>query len=145
MQTTYSFLDTVVIIACPVIPIPITITGEGAGSVSVTMSAERTAIDYAADGAIMISKLAGNHGTVSINVQQTSTAHRDLLLLYNALIIAPPASWALSAMTIRNVANGSAHLCTGVAFSKVPDKSYQKEGQHVTWSFICADIENATV
>ena len=146
MQTTYSFLDSAMIVSHPLSPAgPIIITGEGAGTVAVAMIDVRTAMDVAADGAVMVSKMAGNTGTVTIAVQQTSLAHKKLLAMYNQLILAPPSVWAQAAMTIRNVTDGSGHLCTGITFQKVPDKSYQKEGQHITWTILCADIENVTV
>jgi hypothetical protein len=144
-QSTYSFLDTVVIYAHPELAIPIIITGEGAGSITVSMADNRTSFDTAADGAIMISKIAGNSGSVSINVQQTSLVHKKLLALYNQLILAAPSSWATAAMTIKNITDGTGHLCTGVTFQKIPDKNYQKEGQHITWTIMCADVQSLTV
>ncbi|MCE5304555.1 DUF3277 family protein [bacterium] len=144
-QSTYSFLDTIIVFAHPDLAIPITVTGEGAGSISVSMTDNRTSMDTAADGSIMISKIAGNSGSVSINVQQTSLVHKKLLALYNLLILAAPSSWATAAMTIKNITDGTGHLCTGVTFQKVPDKSYQKEGQHITWTLLCADVQSLTV
>jgi len=145
MQSTYSFLDTIVIFSHPDLGLPITITGEGAGSISVAMTDNRTAMDTAADGSIMISKIAGNSGSVSINIQQTSLVHKKLLALFNQLVLAAPSSWAQAAMTIKNITDGTGHLCTGTTFQKIPDKSYQKEGQHVSWTLMAADVQSLTV
>jgi hypothetical protein len=145
MQTTYSFLDTTLIFAHPDAPVPITITGEGAGRVTVSMDGDRTAMDQAADGAVMVSKMAATIGTVMIDVQQTSQVHKKLLALFNTLYIADTSAWAKATITIRNSSDGTGHVCTGVAFSKPGDKVYQKDGQHVSWTLKCADIQNLTV
>jgi hypothetical protein len=144
-QTTYSFLDTVLILSHPILPVPIVVTGEGAGSITVSMQEARTAHDVAADGSVMVSKIAGNNGTVAIDVQQTSIAHKELLSLFNQLVIAPPDQWAQAALTIRNVTDGTGHLCTGISPAKIPDKAYGKSGAHVTWSLMAADIQSITV
>lgn len=145
MQTTYSFLDSVIVITHPSLSIPITVTGEGAGSVTVTMRDDRTAMDVAADGAVMVSKMAGNTGSVSIVVQQTSLVHKKLLALFNQLVIAAPSLWAQATMTIKNITDGTGHLCTGIAFGKVPDKTYTKQGGSVTWTIMAADVQSLTV
>ena len=144
-QTTYGFLDSVVILAHSLI-VPaglITLSGEGIGKATVSMRDERTAMDTAADGSVMISKIAGNTGTVAIDLQQTSLGHKALLSLYNLVILADPTMWAQAALTMRNITDGTSHIATGVAFTKLPDKTYQKDGQHVTWQLMCADIQNA--
>jgi len=144
-QTTYSFLDSVIILAHSLI-VPaglITLSGEGIGKATVSMRDERTIMDTAADGSVMISKIAGNTGTVAIDLQQTSLGHKALLSLYNLVILADPTMWAQAALTMRNITDGTSHIATGVAFTKLPDKTYQKEGQHVTWQLMCADIQNA--
>jgi hypothetical protein len=144
MLTTYSFLDSVVIISHPM-NLPITVTGEGAGSISVSYQDPRTSHDVAADGAVMVSKQAGNTGAVSITVQQTSSIHKMLLKLFNQLIIAAPSMWAAGAITIKNITDGTGHLCTGFSFSKIPDKTYTKTGGQVSWTLMCADIQSLTV
>jgi hypothetical protein len=144
MQTNYSFLDLSGAIAHPAVG-AYTFTGEGLGEVSVIMSEERTTHDVAADGSVMVSKIAGNNGQVHIKCQQTSAVHKWLLLLYNALIIAPPDQWAQAAAYLRNVTDKTSHIATGLSFQKVPDKSYQKQGQQITWVLMAADIQSATV
>ena len=146
MQTTYSFLDSAMIVSHPLSPAgPIIITGEGAGTVAVAMIDVRTAMDVAADGAVMVSKMAGNTGTVTIAVQQTSLAHKKLLALFNALIPADTVSWAQASITIRNISDGTGHICTGVSFQKIPDKQYTKQGGQVSWIIMAADIQSLTV
>ena len=143
MQSTYSFLDSVVIISHPVIGV-ITLVGKGTDSISVAMSEQRTGHDVSADGNVMVSKIAGNNGNVSFDIQQTSQAHKQLLALFNLLVLADPISWAAMAITIRNITDGTGHLCTGVSPQKVPDKKYAKQGGHVSWVFMAADIQSST-
>lgn len=145
MQTTYSFLDSVLVFAHPLALEPIVITGKGIGQATVRMREDRTAMDVAADGAVMVSKMAGNTGTISIVVQQTSEAHKALLKLFNILVPADTTNWSVGVLTFRNVTDGTGHLCTGVAFVKVGDKDYQREGQRVTWELMAADIQSVTV
>ena len=68
-MNTYSFLDCILSLAFP--GGTMTITGKGIGDVSVAMAQERSAMESSADGNIMISKIAGNHGSLDFNVQQT--------------------------------------------------------------------------
>lgn len=143
-QTTYSFLDSVMIFSHPSYP-PITIIGEGVGSVTISHVDTRTAHDVAADGSVMVSKQAGNTGTVSVSVQQTSSVHKQLLQIFNQLILAPPSLWATAAVTVKNITDGTSHLCTGVSFSKIPDKNYTKAGGQVQWTLMCTDVQDITV
>lgn len=145
-HSVYSFLDLSGAIAHPLYPLgPFQFTGEGVGSVKVEMATDRTAHDIAADGSIMISKLAGNSGQISIECQQTSLVHKYLLGLYNFLLPESASLWALTAIVLRNVVDGTSHIATGVSFTKVPDKPYQSQGQKVTWALMAADIQNPTM
>jgi hypothetical protein len=143
---TYSFLDLNGAIAHPLAGIgSFTFTGQGVGEVIIEMTEDRSAHDIAADGNVMISKVGGNNGTIQIKCQQTSPVHKFLLLAYNALIIAPPDQWAQAAAFLRNVTDGTSHIATGVSFTKIPPKSYQKQGQMITWMLMAGDIQNITV
>lgn len=137
---TYSFLDTILNIAFPTGTT--TITGKGVGTVTVAMTQERSAVEAAADGNVMISKIAGNHGTLTFTLQQTSEAHKFLLGMYNALIVAPPALWAQGVGILRSLSDSTSHTFTGVCFLKLGDKAYDKQGQMVTWTLICGDIQS---
>jgi hypothetical protein len=141
-NTTYSFLDSVVVLAHALLPIPITISGEGLGKAVVSMTTERTAHQVAADGSVMVSKIAGNNGNITIDLQQTSAAHKALLAFYNLVVTSPPNAWAQGVLTMRNVTDGSMHVATGISFQKVPDKTYEAEGQMVSWTLMAADIQS---
>lgn len=139
-MNTYSFLDCILNLVFP--GGGYVMTGKGLGDVSIAMAQERSAIDAAADGAIMISKIAGNHGSLTLNIQQTSDAHKFLLAQYNALIQLPPSAWAQGAGIMRCLSDNTSHTFTGVCFQKLGDKPYGKQGQLVSWTLLCGDIQS---
>lgn len=139
--STYSFLDLAGVIAHPSVGI-YTFTGEGTGNISVSMATERTVHDVAADGSVMISKVAGNNGSITISAQQTSPLHKWLLNLYNYVVQAGTDEWAQTSIAMRNTSDGTSHVAAGVSFGKLPDKPYQAQGQQVSWTLMCADIQS---
>lgn len=118
----------------------------GIGSITVLNSTERTAHAVAADGAVMVSYISGDNGQLTIEAQQNSDIHRFFLKAFNTKKIAAdngdPSTWAAMTITMRNLADGTGHLATGVSFAKVPDKPYQAQGQNVTWTLMVADLQN---
>jgi hypothetical protein len=137
--TTYSFGDVVATLNFAGI-VPLTLTGEGVGSINTAMATDKTAHDVAADGSVMTSKILGNNGTIAIEIQQSSPAHKLLLLWYNYILNAPSSEWANNSITIRNNVIGETILCEAVAPQKLPDKPYQASGQKVTWNLMAANI-----
>lgn len=142
-HSTYSFLDLAGAIAHPFFPAGVfQFTGEGVGSISVAMTTDRSLHDVAADGSIMISKVAGNNGTIAIECQQTSAVHKYLLSLFNYLWQANTSEWAMTAIALRNISDGTSHICTGVSFGRKGEKVYKEQGQRVTWTLLAADISS---
>ena len=139
--TTYSFLDLSGALVHPSLGAYI-FTGQGVGQVTVTMDTERSAHSVAADGTIMVSKIAGHNGKIQIQCQQTSNVHKWLLAAENALYIADTDAWAEMSASLRNTSDGTSHIIVGMSFGKVPDKVYQAEGQMVTWTLWAANIQN---
>ena len=143
MNSTYSFLDLNGVIDHPSYG-SFNIVGQGLGEATVSMATDKTVHDVAADGVVMISKMAGNNGSVTVNAQQTSDLHKFLLGLYNYLLYADTSEWAMINITLRNVVDGTSHFATGVSFQKVPDKPYQAQGQRISWVLMAADIQHQT-
>ena len=77
--STYSFLDLSGSISHPTIGSYL-FTGEGVGDINISMSTDRSAHDVASDGSVMVSKIAGNNGTITITAQQTSPLHFGFLI-----------------------------------------------------------------
>jgi hypothetical protein len=140
--STYSFQDLTGAIVHPLVGSYAFAGQEGAGSVSVAMATEKTAHDVAADGTVMVSKIPGHNGTITIEAQQTSKLHKWLLSAYNLLWNADTAQWAAMGITMRNISDGTSHIANGVSFQKIPDKAYQAQGQRVTWVLMAADIQS---
>ena len=140
-HNTYSFLDLSGALVHPDLGAYI-FTGQGTGQVTVTMDTERSAHSVAADGTIMVSKIAGHNGKIQIQCQQTSNVHKWLLAAENALYIADTDAWAEMSASLRNTSDGTSHIIAGMSFGKVPDKVYQAEGQMVTWTLWAANIQN---
>jgi hypothetical protein len=137
---TYSFLDLTGSIAHPSVG-AYTFTGEGIGEMTVAQTGDVTAHDVAADGTVMISKMAAPAGTITIQAQQTSALHNWLIKWYAYLQIADTDEFAQSAILIRAPKMGRSHVATGVTPQKQSDTPYQAQGQRVTWTLMCADLK----
>jgi hypothetical protein len=145
--TTYSFKDLVGSITSPLAG-SFVLAGAaiGNGQVRITMTTTRSELDTAADGAVMVSYIAGSAGMMEIECQQTSALHKFLLYMNNLHQTAADAddvsSWAASSVQLRNITDGSQHLATGVSLAKTPDKTYAVRGGMITWSLPCAHVTN---
>lgn len=143
-NTTYSFTDAVGSMSHPTIGDYI-FTGKGVGSATIAKATERTTHDVAADGSVMVSKVAGNNGTVTIEVQQSSPLHRFLQKWFNALVLLPSSEWATTILLLKSPTTGMSHKCTGVSPQKDADNPYQAQGARVTWVLMAADIQNDVI
>jgi hypothetical protein len=139
MFSTYSFEDVTCSFNHPSVGAAST-TGAGVGSITTTMAGDKTNHDVAADGRVMISKMAGSNGTVAVALQQTSELHKFLMKWYNYVVTAPAAEFAKMNITIKSANLGDMTVCTGVSPQKLADRPYQAQGQHVTWNLMSAEI-----
>lgn len=140
MSTTYSFADVSVVISHPSVGQYVA-NGEGIGNINIAMATDRTAHDVAADGSVMVSKIKGRNGTVTIAIQQTSDLNKWLTKWYNYLEAASTDQWASTSIIVRSPIMQELNTITGVSPQKLPDKPYQAQGQLVTWSLMAADIQ----
>jgi len=115
-------------------------TGAGLGSISVSMTTEKTIHDMSADGVVMISKIAGSNGTISIELQQTSELHKFFIKWYNYVTNAPAAEFATMNITIKSNNLGDSTVCTGVTPQKLADRPYAAQGAKITWTLMAAEI-----
>lgn len=138
--STYSFLDLSGSISHPTIGSYL-FTGEGVGDINISMSTDRSSHDVASDGSVMVSKIAGNNGTITITAQQTSPLHFWLLDWYNTLWNLPTSEWATTSMLLRNTSTGGSHTIKGISPQKVGDIPYQQQGQRITWTLMAVDIQ----
>ena len=140
MHNVYSFADFVFTISHPSVGTR-TITGEGIGDIAFNLATDVTAHDIGSDGVVMISKIKAKNGTIEMNIQQSSAANNWLTKWYNYLEGANSGEWARSTVTARHTVSGESYQCTGVTPQKLPDRSYQAEGQRVTWSLMAAQMD----
>ena len=147
-SSTYSFKDLVGALVNSVFGVTVQLAGGnvGIGQITISMTTVRTAHDVAADGVVMPSYLAGDNGSCTIEVQQTSSLHHALLRLYNLSITAANSGdvsgWAATVLSFRTLLDGSTHVLSGVSFNKIPDKPYHASGSRVSWELMACNIVN---
>lgn len=139
MYKTYSFEDVTVSCSHPSVGTSSS-TGAGMGSISIAKANDDTAHDVAADGTVMVSKLAGKNGTLSLTMQQVSDFHKWLLKCYNYVKQANASEWATMNITIKSNNLNDNTVCTGVSFQKLADRGYEAQGKSVTWNLMAAEI-----
>jgi hypothetical protein len=146
MGRTYSFKDLTGSFTHPLVG-DFPFAGQiGMGQATVDMATDRTTHDLAADGTVMPSYIAGDNGSISIEVQQTSDLNSFFLQWLNACKTEAdagnPTNWAAGALTLRNTVDGSGHDCNGISPQKFPARTYAAGGGKFTWVLMAADIQN---
>lgn len=142
--TTYSFDDVECTIIHPLVG-QYVINGKGIGSISVTPSTEKTTHDVAADGSVMISKIAGDNAAINIEIQQTSELHKWLTNYYNVILLSPAAAWASASIIIRDPVGGSLISAYDVAPQNKAEKPYQAQGQRITWTMLSGSCYEVSI
>ena len=146
---TYSFKALTGVLRNPVLGVTVPLTGKnlGLGGITIRMATMRTVHETGIDGTVIPLYVAGDNGEVDIEVQEASTLHSSLLLLYNRLLLAARGGnytgWAASSLMFNFQPDNSQHLLAGLSFEKVPDKPYQAAGQKLTWKMLAANIQNS--
>ena len=119
---------------------------KGFNEISVRMTTDQTVLKVGADGAVVPSAVPGDQGEIEMQVWQTSTLQQELLAWYNLLKAARDtgdvSNWNTTTIFIQNIVDGSSHLATGVAPTKVPDKAYATEAGTINWVFRACNIVN---
>lgn len=139
---TYSFKDNTCSMSHPQVGSKST-TGAGIGSITISQATTKTTHTVSADGRVMISKNAGDNGTVALTIQQTSEVHKWLLNSWYNYINSSSSStddWAAMVITIKNNNLGDITTCTGVSPEKVADIPYEAQGAMITWNLMAAEI-----
>lgn len=143
-MSVYSFTDCSLVLRHPSLGV-LTLTGTGLGSVAINMRADRTTMDTAADGRIMISKIKDRSATATIQVQQDSEVNQTLLKWYNYLESAPTIEWAQITGTLTSPQTFEQIIMKDAAFQKLPDRSYGAQGQQNSYSLMIADCQQNAV
>jgi len=138
-MATYSFEDVTCSFSHPSVGAASS-TGAGLGTISTAMANDKTIHDVAADGTVMVSKIAGKNGAIAITMQQTSDLNKYFLKWYNYVDNANASEFALMNATIKSNNLGDSTVCTGISPQKLADRPYQAQGQHVTWNLMASAI-----
>jgi hypothetical protein len=146
MSTTYSFQDVTATIYHSSLGVSRTISGEGMGKITVAYTDNLTESDLGADGAVMVTKVLSARGTITLDIQQTSSANAWLIDRINTLVNADASEWAGWTITItENFDNGITISASSAALVKRPDRNDAQQGDHVSWEFFSPSIaESAT-
>lgn len=139
MFNTYSFSGMTMVLDSPIGPF--ILNGVGIGELQIEMEGDKTAHEKAADGTIMVSKIAGNNAILNISCQQTSLLHKFLLMWYNTLDADPTGIlWAATVGTFVSITDGVSGNFLGVSPQKRAPQPYQAQGQMVRWPLMVAEV-----
>jgi Protein of unknown function (DUF3277) len=132
---TYSFLDVNAAIVGPGGSFPL---GSEAGvaeeGISVEPSAEIDVMTIGADGSGMHSLIANKGAKITIRLLKTSPTNA-LLMMMQSFQRASGANHGQNTVTITNKVSGDVITAQQVAFAKVPNIAYAKEGGTIEWEF----------
>jgi hypothetical protein len=138
----YSFLDVQASITGPGGSFNL---GNGAGNaeegITTEMTEDKNTMTTGADGTPMHSLHAGKGGTVTVRLLKTSPVNAQLQAMYD-LQSTTSAMWGQNIISINNSASGDNVGCRAVAFKKVPNNTYAKDGGTNEWVFDAGFIDS---
>jgi hypothetical protein len=139
---TYSCLDLTGAINHPSIG-AYNLIGEGIGDITISMATDRTMHEIGVDGVVLATQIPGNNGTLTLNLQQTSALNRWLIKWVNHLNNKDTArnEWLMATALIKSKSLQCEHKFSGLSPQKIPDLSYQAQGQRIKWVLMAADIQ----
>ena len=141
MASTYSFLDVHAAIVGPGGSFSL---GSGSGNseegITVSPTEEINNMAVGADGTVMHSLHADKSGVVTVNVLKTSPVNA-LLSAMMAFQRTSGSAHGQNLITIINTATGDTITCQQVAFARVPDLKYAKDGGMNSWMFHAGIID----
>lgn len=118
--------------------------GAGAGpaeeGITISQLDNKGSMMVGADGFAMHSLHMARAGRLVLRVLKTSPVNALLMNMYNA-DSSSAAVWGKNTIRIADPARGDEVTCQGVAFEKVPDLSYAKDGNTHEWSFNVAQVD----
>jgi hypothetical protein len=141
--TTYSFADVVAVFSHALVGQK-SVNGLGIGSITVAYADNLTENDLGADGSVMITKVLSRRGTITLEIQQTSSLNKWLLNFANAVVNAGSSSWANMLFSLQEkFTNGVTVNASSLALLKRPDRKDEQNGGRVTWEFFSPTIAEA--
>lgn len=141
MSGVYSFMDVVANLTGPGGSIDL---GYGAAvaeeGIIIAQVEDRNSMKIGADGEGMHTLRAGKSGTITVNLLKTSPTAKKLQNMFNLQSLSAEA-WGQNIFTMSHTVSGDKWVARSVAFQKVPDTSYAKDGDILKWTFQAIKID----
>ena len=116
------------------------LSAQGMGKISVTSSGDLSSHTATADGYVVVNRLRANHGIITLEVPQNSSADEFLRRWARYLKNAQSYLFALTALNIVDQMGGFTIYCEGVTPQKIPDRVYDQTSGNVSWTLLAASI-----
>ena len=118
------------------------LSNQGLGKISIAYSGDLSSHTATADGYVVVNRLKSNHGMVTLEVPQNSSADEFLRKWARYLKNAESYLFALTALNIVDAAGGFTIYCEGVTPQKIPDRTYDSTSGMVSWVLLAAVIKD---
>ena len=119
------------------------LSSQGVGKISITHAGDLSSHTATADGYVVVNRLRSNHGIITLEVPQNSSADEYLRRWAKYLKNTQTYLFALTALNIVDAAGGFTIYCEGVTPQKIPDRNYEQTSGNVSWTLLAASITEA--
>ena len=116
------------------------LSAQGMGKISVTSSGDLSSHTATADGYVVVNRLRSNHGIITLEVPQNSSADEFLRRWARFMKNCQTWQFALTALNIVDNMGGFTIYCEGVTPQKIPDRVYDQTAGTVSWTLLAANI-----
>ena len=137
--TVYSFADVRVVMYHQDVG-QCVLSSQGLGKISITHAGDLSSHTATADGYVVVNRLRSNHGMVSLEVPQNSTADEYLRRWARYLKNTQTYLFAITALNIVDVGGNFTIYCENVTPQKIPDRTYDQTSGMVTWTLLVGNI-----
>ena len=117
------------------------LSSQGLGKISIAYSGDLSSHTATADGYVVVNRLKSNHGMITLEVPQNSSADEFLRKWARYLKNAESYLFALTALNIVDGAGGFTIYCEGVTPQKISDRTYDATSGMVSWTLLAATIK----
>jgi hypothetical protein len=134
---TYSFISVVATISGPGGAFSLGYGSGNAddGSINIAQDGDKTTATDGADGSIMHSLHASQKGRITFRLLKTSPVNAQLSALLE-FQRGDPSRWGQNVITVADINRGDTTLGQGMAFVRMPEITYAKEGGQNEWGFV---------
>lgn len=140
-MATYSFLSVQATLVGPGVNTQLANGAQASDEgISFKMAGDKNTQTPGADGAIMNSLHAAKNGEITVSLLKTSPVNAILMQAYN-LQTSNPALHGQNTLSLRDTYRGDVGVARQVAFKKLPDNTWGKEGNMLEWTFDGGQID----